>query len=79
MGPEIKDVYVAEPCREPGCEALVKRRDGSRCGGVLFGTKDQMPHSCGGFFCDRHLWGRAGPFRCLSCHNAMKEAEQRGH
>lgn len=68
--------YQKEPCLQAGCEAMVERKDGHRCGGVLFGTKDQMPRSCGGFFCDRHLWGKLGPFRCAACHAAHKADEK---
>ena len=63
---------LTEKCLQPNCDAHVERHDGHRCGGVLFGTVDQMVFSCGKFFCDRHLWGKNGPFRCETCHAVFK-------
>lgn len=75
---QTKTTLAPERCRHNDCGAMVERRDGNRCGGILFGTNDQMEHSCGGFFCDSHLLSRMGPFRCPACHAARKRAAERG-
>lgn len=60
--------YKPERCCTEDCEAMVQRRDGNRCGGLLHGTRDQAPHTCGAFTCDRHLAARGKDvLRCPGC------------
>lgn len=61
-----------EQCLESGCATAVERSDIARCGGILFGTRDQMEFSCGGFFCNAHLWQKAGPAYCSKCRTRRK-------
>jgi hypothetical protein len=65
-----------ERCLEEACETTMIARPGNRCGGVLFGTRDDPGHGCGGFFCAGHLVGRAGPFYCSLCWEGKKELER---
>lgn len=67
-------VMMAEPCNAGSCPVTVTRRDGQRCGGVLFGTRDHAG-GCGLFFCDGHLVGRRGPFYCDPCWEVCKQVE----
>jgi len=67
-----------EPCNEKECQAQVERSsDGSRCGGVLFGTRDDPGDGCGRFFCGEHLVGHRGPFYCQPCWDKRKKVASR--
>lgn len=68
-----------ERCSDPSCSEYVKRIDGARCGGVLFGTRESAG-GCGRFFCSDHLVGRgAGPFFCDPCWQQKKQAPDLPH
>lgn len=56
-----------ENCCYLPCEKSVKARPGNRCGGVLFGTRDDPGDGCGRFFCSEHLVGTLGPYYCHGC------------
>lgn len=60
-------------CNDPSCAAEIERKDGSRCGGVLFGLRDESV-GCGRFFCGDHAVGKRGPFFCRPCWEARKAA-----
>lgn len=65
-------MIAPERCTHDNCTTLVRRTiSGPRCGGLLFGTRDQAAHSCGRILCDAHMLGR-GIFRCQPCHDRYK-------
>ena len=68
MRPEFR----GEWCNEAACERSTPRADGNRCGGVLFGVREESV-GCGRFFCDKHLVGHAGPFYCGPCWGGRGE------
>lgn len=61
-----------EQCCSRECEEEVEAIDGQRCGGLLFGTRDDSGFGCGRFMCDDHLVGKSGPFYCHRCWAARK-------
>lgn len=61
-----------EQCCYGTCSVAVPAK--SRCGGVLFGTRDDPGYGCGRIFCDNHLIGRAGPYYCTKCWERRKAA-----
>lgn len=61
-----------ERCYYWKCDATFERKDESRCGGLLYGTRDDPGVGCGRLFCEEHLVAGVDPFYCRGCWEQAK-------